>query len=568
MEMNAVAKTVHAVFSPNNKYIVPRYQREYSWETSDIDDFWSDIVQQIKCEAGVPKYSEYFIGCVVFVGEDSKPDFTIVDGQQRMTTLTLLMKLIANKLRALGDQKAADALYQNVIEGKDNDGNEYFKLDSESPKPYLQNELLSPSPEKFSEPSTEEEKRLGKANDRLKKKIDDFEIEGMSGLEAIKTLRTQVLNHLKFIVVTAKDEDDASTIFETLNARGISLTSVDLIKNWVFKNNQKTHPNDNAKDLWKEVRTKVTGIPNLDMETFFLHFWNSKYGSSAADNLYKNFQKCIKDGRIADSLSFLIELRDAAQRYHKIADPKSAKWGNQKEQLVRESFEFINQYKVKQPNPFFLSLIENRDNKNVGETLFIKAVKSIELFHFIFSHLCSSRGSGLGNSYSSSARNLYSCKTKAQAEKVINELLNTLEIKLPKKAMIDEKLSELTLLGKNDKDKRKIQMVFAKIEHYLHTTNELTIQSFSIEHIQDESSGMGWVGCLGNLLPLDEKLNNEIGSGKTFLDKKNVYKKSSLLLVKHFVEMFPEDRWDEALSKKWCAELSDLIYKACQSTFE
>ena len=131
----------------------------------------------------------------------------------------------------------------------------------------------------------------------------------MSDLESIKTLRTQVLNHLKFIVVTAKDEDDASTIFETLNARGIGLTSVDLIKNWVFKNNQKTHPNDNAKDLWKEVRTKVTDIPNLEMETFFLHFWNSKYGTSSADKLYKDFQKCIKDGRIADSLKFLTELR-------------------------------------------------------------------------------------------------------------------------------------------------------------------------------------------------------------------------------------------------------------------
>ncbi|MBY0345556.1 MAG: HNH endonuclease family protein [Neisseriaceae bacterium] len=112
-------------------------------------------------------------------------------------------------------------------------------------------------------------------------------------------------------------------------------------------------------------------------------------------------------------------------------------------------------------------------------------------------------------------------------------------------------------------------MVFAKIEHYLHSTNELTIQSFSIEHVQDESSSANWVGGLGNLLPLDEKLNNEIGSGKTFLDKKNVYEKSSLLLVKHFLEMFKDnDHWDEALSKKWCAELSDLIYKACQSTFE
>ena len=170
--------------------------------------------------------------------------------------------------------------------------------------------------------------------------------------------------------------------------------------------------------------------------------------------------------------------------------------------------------------------------------------------------------------YSSSARNLYSCDTKTDAADVITGLLEALKKKLPKKPIVDDSLKKLTLLREVDSDKRKIKTVFYKVEDDLHHTNELTIQSFSIEHIQDESSGMNWVGSFGNLLPLDEKLNNEIGAGRTFQDKKNVYKNSSLLLVKHFVAMFPEDHWDETLSEKWFAELSDLIYKACLNAFE
>lgn len=72
---------------------------------------------------------------------------------------------------------------------------------------------------------------------------------------------------MKFILVTAKNEDDAYTIFETLNARGLSLTSVDLIKNWIFKNYNQTHPNDNAKDIWSELRRDITTFS--DLETFF-----------------------------------------------------------------------------------------------------------------------------------------------------------------------------------------------------------------------------------------------------------------------------------------------------------
>jgi len=90
MELNAETRSVNEIFSPNKKYIVPRFQREYSWETEEVEEFWEDVTQQISISANKKiKNEEYFIGCIVLVGEDSNPEYLIVDGQQRLTTLTI-----------------------------------------------------------------------------------------------------------------------------------------------------------------------------------------------------------------------------------------------------------------------------------------------------------------------------------------------------------------------------------------------------------------------------------------------------------------------------------------------
>lgn len=68
MELNAETRSVNEIFSPNKKYTVPRFQREYSWKEEEIDEFWDDIVQQIKIKDGKVRNEEYFIGCIVLVG--------------------------------------------------------------------------------------------------------------------------------------------------------------------------------------------------------------------------------------------------------------------------------------------------------------------------------------------------------------------------------------------------------------------------------------------------------------------------------------------------------------------
>jgi len=561
MELNAVTKSVNDIFSVSKKYLVPRFQREYSWTKEEVDEFWDDIIQQITLAKKKPINEEYFIGCIVLIGEDSKQDYLIVDGQQRLTTLTILLRAIVERLKELGDITAAKALYGNVIEGIDDDGNNYFKLVNESPKPYFQNELQAYVKEGLKEAETDEEQLLQATYLGFLKRLKVLSVHGLSNLESVKALRNQVLNFLKFILVTAKQEDEAYTIFETLNARGLGLTSVDLIKNWIFKNDKHTHPNDNAKEIWSDLRKKISEFSDLD--TFFRHYWNSKYAYASNDRLYKSFNDFRKAGKIVSARSFLLELKAASERYRRIVMPKEKDWKTQKEKAVVRHLELIGQYKVTQVRPFLLALFECRENKYVDETTFVKVIQNLDNFHYIFSNICQDRASGLEGTYTRAGKKLYLAgNNKFKVKKVLTDLNDSLIAKSPNRQRITDSINSLEFLNGNDTNKKTIQTLFSKIEQHLQQTTELKVGSFSLEHIEDQSTGANWVGGVGNIIPLDEKLNNGIKEFTVFKDKKKVYKKSQYLITKKFLEINPQDTWNKANSIKWLDEIATNLHQA------
>lgn len=561
MELNAETRSVANVFTLNKKYVVPRFQREYSWQADQLEEFWEDITQQIRVVSAKPSFNEYFIGAVVLVGDDSKPDYLIVDGQQRLTTLTILLRAIVERLNDLKETKAAEALHKNVIQGVDHEGNDYFKLVNESPKPFFQNEVQALEQQKIGAPKSAEEFLLNDAYQLFRKRVSGFKLKGLSDVDTAKALRDQTLDYLKFIQVTAKNEDDAYTIFETLNARGISLSSVDLVKNWIFKNYSNVHPHDNAKEIWSEIRKKVSKFSSL--EVFFRHYWNARYAFASDDRLYKSFKDALKKKQISDPKTFLLELQAAAETYRKIGAPRESDWRILKEKPVRRSLLLLGQYKVTQPRPFLIALLEcRRLHKSVPQSLFVSTVRAIENFHFVFSNVCQERASGLEGKYTRAAKQLYAAGTdKVKAEGVIKKLLTDLRAKRPDAAKIKASLGGVELTD-DDATKKQIQTIFQKIEGHRLKTSELEVASFSLEHVDDRAISSVWCNQIGNLLPLDEKLNNEIKSGSDFKKKKVEYAKSQLRTVAAFLAQNPQDTWVLADAERWRDDIAAQLEEA------
>ena len=576
MDLHAYTKSISDLLSVNKKYIVPRFQREYSWKKEEVLELWRDLSSSVRVENGNCINNEYFIGSLVLVGQDSSPEMKIVDGQQRLTTITILLSALTQTYRDISQENLANGLYNQFIEGRDSSNDPYFKLINETPKPFFQLGIQNFDKEAMTA-SNEEETKLIEAyrimlgaltQQSLKSNFREFDdITGSDTdkhLSLLNALRDQTLNFLKVIYITVTNEDDAYTIFETLNARGMNLSAVDLVKNLIFKELNRTHPDDFAKTEWRKIRASLTeGDNTINLDTFFRHFWLSKYGFTSEGRIYKTFKKFYDDGTITSN-NFLKSLVINADYYNSIVNPNVTDWPQQEEKRIYESLNALNLFKVVQPRPLLLALkrarVEGKININDHrETLII-----LEKFHFIFTAISSSRASGIDGKYSKTARAIEDCVNRTEARAILDELTADLTAKLPAKDVFERNFVKLWFTNRKTKDKKLIQYIFRQIEKHKRNTSELTTDIITLEHIIPQSSTTtnSYVGLIGNLLPLDGAINN-IADTALFTEKVTLFEGSELKIVEDFVAQNGSfSSWTEDRVNQASKAFSDLAYDA------
>lgn len=357
MKINAFDRTIREIFSSNHKYVVPRFQRPYSWGDDEINEFWGDVTSNIRSTSDGYKLNEYFIGSLVLVGTESSNSLQIVDGQQRLTTITVFFSALIDIFKELNQDHLAKGLYQ-YIEGNDISFKPFFKLENENPKPFFQKSIQNFTKE-FEEITTEEEDRLNKAFIFYKNKLDSLKAQFSDEkyLEYIQLIRDQILN-LKTIYITVDNMDDAYTIFETLNSKGIDLSKIDLIKNFIFKVLNHEHPSDDAKDNWNKILANLAERENIEITTFFRHYWLSKYEFVREAKLYKSFKNHISPEK-NEVREFLNSLVKESKRYQIISSPQLTDWRTLEERDIYDSLNALNIFKVTQVKMIILALFHN-----------------------------------------------------------------------------------------------------------------------------------------------------------------------------------------------------------------
>jgi uncharacterized protein with ParB-like and HNH nuclease domain len=544
MELHAYTRTISDLFSVKRKYVVPRFQRAYSWSKEQIKELWDDITANIQINSKEDiKHEEYFIGALVLVGDDKSNVLQIVDGQQRLTTITILLSVLCERFKELKKDNLAEAIFKNYIEGQDDDGKNYFKLDNETPKPFFQKSIQYIDKQQSS-PQTDEEKTLLSsyqdfynftARDNLSsrfhigKKIDNESYEIL-----LRAIRDQVVKYLKVIFITVAEEEEAYTIFETLNARGMNLSFVDLIKNRLFKELSDTHPDDDAKTTWKNIRLVILSRENVgSLETFVRHWWISKYSYVGEENIYKTFKKLWSEDKI-DAKEFINELYLDSLKYIKIASPLQEDFKQQEEKSIYNSLSAFKIFSITQQRPFLLSLFKAREKRIIKFDDQKEIMLFLERFHFMFNAVCSLRPSGIEASYSRAARDLQNASDKRKAREIINILKESLTTRIPDETVFTDKFKELKFYNGYTRDKKLIQYIFNKIERSKLVTNELAPENISLEHILCQSKNdKEIIGKIGNLLPLSQDLN-EKAKDRSVPDKLSIYRESQYSLPKDF----------------------------------
>ncbi|MCD8425022.1 DUF262 domain-containing HNH endonuclease family protein [Tenacibaculum dicentrarchi] len=546
MELNAYTRTIRTLFSTNVKYIVPRFQREYSWTKDEVSELWNDVVFNLIVKDSVITNNEYFIGSLVLIGEDRSTSLQIVDGQQRLTTITILLSALIQTFKDNEKDNLANAIYTTYIEGKDEDNNPFFKLVNENPKPFLQ-ESIQHITKQNNIPANKEEKTLWESyiyfynKLKLESLTKDFvgwdQIPGTVNekyIELLKKIREQIVSYLKVIYITVASEDDAYMIFETLNARGKNLSSVDLVKNELFKKLRSTHPDDTAKRNWKQIQENLASRNNkINIETFFRHYWLSKYNFVTESKIFKSFKKASNTPTF-NSLDFLNDLKSESDTYIKIAYPLDSDWTSQDDKYILSSLKALHLFNISQIRTFLLALLLQRENRKVTHSDFYLFLQKMEKFHFKYTAICSLKMNIFEGKYSKAARDLRNVNNPTEAKKILESLITFYKAKEPEQRLFLESFKNIKFTKTVTKDKKLIQYIFKKIENNMRPTDEVIAGHISLEHILSQSSKGDNIGAIGNLLPLDKDINSNVGD--TEFDKKLIaYQASELKIVESFI---------------------------------
>lgn len=570
MDFKATPKSIEDVLRLHRKYIIPRFQREFSWEQDELSEIYNDLLDNITFSNNklIPK--EYFIGSLVLVGDDDDTtniERYVVDGQQRLTTFTIIFSVLTQLFEKLGKTTLSEMTHQNIL-GLDNDGNQYAKLINENPKPFFQERIQKKDINFSAIPETKEEKRLLSAYNYFERQLKEnillkelyernHEMEQIEYIDALKAFRDQILN-CKVIYVTVSSINDAYTIFEVLNAKGKDLSAIDIIKNSIMSILTEDVPLDSTLEKWNKMKLLLSKS-SIDLDTFYRHYWVSKYCLSTTKKLVSYFDSYIPKNIIAYT-NFINELFESAKDYAEIVKPTSEKWKQPEELENFSSLEAFNIFNVSQVRIFLLALFNAKQRKVISHQNYKKILTYLEYFHFVFTAVCSSRASGLERRYSSYARKLRSCTEKNETASCINMLITDLKESLPNYSSFETKFLSIKYSYENEKDKKLVQYILKRLEKF-YGTDELKPNSFTIEHILPESSRNSHVGFIGNLLPLGEKLNSQL-KDKNFTIKLTKYKKSNYATVKAFCEEYKNNsEWTIELIENRTKAIAKILYE-------
>lgn len=566
-------KNIRSLLKSSCQFIIPRFQREYSWDKKNYQEFFEDMINNLVVDKGNVKDDQYFLGTMLFVGNfTEKPDkpIEVIDGQQRLTTITILFSVLSDRFRELGEDTLSKQLF-NYIMTTDDDGNEVRVLQSKSSYPYFVYYIQDREKTIDTLPNTEEENCIKETYEYflqqtsenalkklLKKRMGDDIVHAFSHLEILKALRDQVLG-CTFISIAAADKDQANKIFAILNAKGKRLAYIDLIKNKIFEELKDGVDGTFAEESWDEIKKLLnSGAETIGMATFFRHYWISKYRRCNASVLYDNFNKTIAKKKETYK-EFLRDLVNNAKNYVKIINPNRADYNNRKEYfwLVQSLSTMNKTFNVVQTRIALLALYDVKERDLISTAQFKKAIITMENFHFAFTTICSMRTNNLEGIYSRFAIDLRKCTNKQETSKVIEErLITPLEKLYPKYNSFKAGFGELIYSKKDLPMNVKTKYTVYKLNCYF-SGKEIFEDDGSIEHIVSETAGESALN-IGNLILLEQELNREAGE-KDYLDKLYYYKKSNYDWIQKFIK--ENDVWSEEKIRDRAEKLADIYYK-------
>ncbi len=543
--------------SNKTQFVIPVYQRNYDWTAGQCKQLLDDIL-----EVGTSKrMNAHFIGSIVYVHDDVYTssrikELTVIDGQQRLTTLTLLYLVIHKLAKDLKNEGLVSEISETYLINKFSPEEEKLKLrptdNNDRALKYL---MRSDDTEEYSD---------------FSKLIDNFNYyKERITVENYQTV-LKGLSKLMFVEVSLdREKDDPQRIFESLNSTGLELAQADLIRNYILMGLNRKDQNKIYQNYWelieKLAKDETLNVSRVsDFIRDYLTLENKNIPNKG--KVYLEFKAKYPTTTLEELEINLSKIKSLAKHYNKLINPK-----NEVDKDIRLQLEYINRLEINVAYPFIMKVYDDYYNSIIDKATFIKILDLVQSFtwrRFIL---------GLGtNSLNKIFMSLYDKVDQTNyLYSIQKSLLQRTGIqRFPKNAEVIEALKVKDVY--NIKSKNRTYLL-ERLENF--ENNETVVidgnQDITIEHIFPQNPDPKWKMELGvdEFNFIKENYVNTIGnltlsgnngklSNKSFIDKRDLegagYMDSRLWLNKYLSIL---DKWDRSEIERRYDLISERVLK-------
>lgn len=541
------------IIGNNKKFIIPRFQRDYSWDTPQWDDLWMDIEQVL-----VKAEDDHYMGYLVLQTSDDKM-YYIIDGQQRFTTIMILIlaaikcikQLVQNREKEEENNRRIDTLTKLYIGNEDPVSLDYDNL-----------LVLNRNNDSFYRDyivklDTSRSRGL-KASEKLMKNCLDFYYNKLRG--KFKTGKEYaayvqlIVEKLYFTKIEVTDELNAFRVFETLNARGVQLSSSDLLKNYLFSLvDTKAHPTriESLEDKWARLNDIIRAEK---LPEFLRYYWNATHKSIRSSEVFKTIRAAIlTEEQVFILVNDMIRYSDV---YMALGNKDDELWHNYPE--IRKNVQLLNVFRVKQPYSALMSAWMDLEPNE-----FLRVLKSIVVICLRYNVICDKNPNDMDVPFNVLATTIH--------EKRIADLSLLDKIYVEDDTFV--RAFEEKSFPYNSRNVKVVRYILGKIDKFNGSNRDVLPdeEDASIEHVLpqdfdenweiDEALGNKLVDRLGNMCLLEKTLNREL-QNVAYRDKIDVYARSSYLSANDISESYEE--WNESTivnRQRKMAKLAKTIWR-------
>ena len=368
--MDAHPSNFKTIIQGEKQFYVPLFQRPYTWGDVPITVMWDDITDLY--EGNIPNTQDHFIGSFVTILDSSTPTgvsrYTVIDGQQRMTTLLLLLAAIREIALVREQTQTADMIQGLYLCNPYQTGDNAAKfVPTQADRTQFRDALELQNDTQVTSPA------LHYAFEKIRKLVGGKDNNGqpynMARLHDLITMR------LRLVSITLGSNDNAYVIFHSLNGKGEDLTEADLIRNYFFMRLPIERQQTVYDAHWFPMQEALKG--KYELPEFFRHYLSKNGTQVNAKALYDEVKRRADDTcKTPDELvDFIAGIARFAGFYKRIINPDL-----EPSKTIRARLERLNRWGVTVAYPLLLNLYDDYAATRISETEFVSMIASIECF--------------------------------------------------------------------------------------------------------------------------------------------------------------------------------------------